>query len=197
MAVSLWEVALDELPARVDEVMLSPDERMRVARFARRDQARRWTASHVALRAVLGRRLNETPTAVRLEPGRHGKPRLVGRDGPYFSLSHAGSLALIAVVDDREVGVDVEHADRDRSTIARVLSAAEQRLPESERVRIWCRKEALGKAMGIGLGPAPERLDTTSPGDYTLTDLTVGAGYVAALAVAGAEPRVLQRRFTF
>ena len=57
-------------------------------------------------------------------------------------------------------------------------------------MRLWCRKEALAKAIGGGLGWAPEAFDTTRPGPYWLTDVPVRAGYVAALAVAGGPARV-------
>ena len=58
---------------------------------------------------------------------------------------------------------------------------------------MWCRKEALAKAIGGGLGWEPLRFDTTDPGAYTLADLAVGPGYVAALACSGGSAEVTLR----
>ena len=68
-----------------------------------------------------------------------------------------------------------------------------------ELLRIWCRKEALAKAIGGGLGWAPETFDTSRPDGHVLADLDLGEGYVGAVAVAGrararAAPARPQRR---
>ena len=42
----------------------------------------------------------------------------------------------------------------------------------------------MAKALGGGLGWAPEDFDTSRPEGHTIRDLEVGEGYVGALAVA-------------
>jgi 4'-phosphopantetheinyl transferase len=130
------------------------------------------------------------PGAVELSEGPHGKPEVAGA-ALRFNVSHTGDLALIALADV-EVGVDVERASRSTRAVLRTLTPRERAAgPEGvELLRIWCRKEALAKAIGGGLGWAPEEFDTTAPGPYWLTDLAVREGYVAALAVAGGPARV-------
>src|SRR5262249_36195276 len=120
--------------------------------------------------------------------GEHGKPWVEG--GPRFNLSHTGGLALIAVSSTREVGIDVERADRRAHAVRRSLTAREHALlgddPHAKALlQVWCRKEALAKAIGGGLNWRPEDFDTTAPGDYALKDLDAGPDHVAALAVQG------------
>jgi 4'-phosphopantetheinyl transferase len=133
-----------------------------------------------------------------------------------FNLSHARDLALLAVSGDREVGIDIEEM-RDEAPIhdmARIsFSIREQeellRLPPSLQrpafYRCWTRKEACMKACGSGFSlhpgsfdvsllpdPSPVLLDRNGwPNEQTLwqmLDLSVPAGYLAALAVEGETP---------
>jgi 4'-phosphopantetheinyl transferase len=169
------------------------EERERAGRLRTPGHGERWLAARGALRSVLGERLGLAPAAVEFAAGAHGKPELPGADVRY-NLSHAGDVALIAVAAV-EVGVDVERLSRASRAVERALTDAERSaLTPDDRhtqlLRLWCRKEALAKAIGTGLGWAPERFDTCAPGGYWLTDVPVAPGYVAALAVAGGEARV-------
>jgi 4'-phosphopantetheinyl transferase len=137
-------------------------------------------AARAALSTLLGGR----------EPhvGEHGKPWVEG--GPHFNLSHTRDLALIAVCATREVGIDVERADRRAHAVPRSLTPAERELlgedPTARALlQTWCRKEALAKAIGRGLNWQPADFDTTAPGDYVIEDLDAGPDHVAALAVHG------------
>ena len=98
----------------------------------------------------------------------HGKPYFEG-SGVHFSVSHSGRCAAIAV-DDAEVGVDVEQLpDRDFLKIARrfyhpnelhdVEAAQDQ--PRAF-TRIWTRKEAYLKQLGVGITTDLSAFDTTS-----------------------------------
>jgi phosphopantetheinyl transferase len=60
---------------------------------------------------------------------------------------------------------------------------------------VWCRKEALAKAIGTGLGWEPLRFDTTDPGALTLADLDVAPGHVAAVAWSGGPADVATGRY--
>jgi 4'-phosphopantetheinyl transferase len=153
-----------------------------------------WTVARGALRQLLGARLGVAAADVRLVTGAHGKPEVPGA-ALRFNVSHTGALALIALAAGFEVGVDVERLDRRSSAIPRTLTPAEAAAlaaargdKHAELLRVWCRKEALAKAIGGGLGWEPRRFDTTAPGDYALTDVAVPPGHVAALACAGRGP---------
>jgi 4'-phosphopantetheinyl transferase len=193
-AIEVWHVDLDT-PAPA--TALTADEHARAARFARPDQAQRWVASRAALRTLLGARLGLGPREVEFRHGPHGKPEVDG--GPRFNLSHAGAVALVALADGRDLGIDVERTDRRSQAILRSLTGNERaalgdRPRHLDLMRVWCRKEALAKATGGGLRWAPERFDTLAPGPYALADLDAGRGYVAALAVAGEAPYSISPR---
>jgi 4'-phosphopantetheinyl transferase len=193
-ALAVWQVDLDA----GHEGVLSRDERERARRYADAEHGRRWAAARAALRVLLGERLGLEPEAVTFAHGPHGKPEVAGA-ALRFNLSHAGGVALIALADGREVGVDVERTDRRSHAVQRALTAGERAALGAgdrhlELLRVWCRKEALAKASGRGLGWAPERFDTSAPGAYALADLDPGEGYVAALAVAGAAPASITPR---
>jgi 4'-phosphopantetheinyl transferase len=178
---------------------LPGEERERAERIAAPESRRRWTASRWALRSVLGRYLGEDPAAIELRTGGHGKPELALAPERFdFNLSHSGDLALVAVAAGRQVGVDVERAERDRDFLAlaerglgpegaTAVRAADPALRPAVFYAAWVRREALLKCFGGGLGnPAPRA-------PAAVADLDVGEGYAAALAVAGgAAPVVVQ-----
>ncbi len=155
--------------------------------------------SRGALRRVLAAYLGCEPQAVELREGEHGKPELGGGGPLRFNLSHSGAVTLIAVCAEREVGVDVELAKPRRNLVAiaeRELgseAAAVRAAPEAERAavfyRAWTRHEARLKCLGVGLWAPPPAAPVA------VESLPVGAGYAAALAVAG-EAMPACRRYT-
>lgn len=100
-----------------------------------------------------------------------GAPYLADGAGA-ISLAHSERLAVCAWSDKGSIGVDVEPSDRRiaraEEIADRYFSTGEQALlaDASDRhvafLRIWTRKEALGKALGTGLNTEAERLDTTA-----------------------------------
>ena len=179
-AVDVYEIEL----APCDASSLSADERERAARLTRPE---RWISARVALRTVLGERLGVAPSEIVFALGEHGKPELPGSE-LRFNLAHSGDRAVIAVADV-EVGIDVERVARSSRAVERTLTDGERAALGPDRhvelLRVWCRKEALAKAMGGGQGWAPETFDTSRPDGFALVDLELGEGYVGALAVAG------------
>lgn len=215
--VAVWRVPLD--PARAPDAgalaELSPDERARADLFATDALRNRWLGAHVALRRILARALGVAPQAIAYGKAEVGKPFVAapaGRDLE-FNFSDSGDLALVAVSRCGPVGVDVElcRPERDLLTLAESFFAAEERaalraLPEAERpaafYRIWARKEAFIKAVGLGLRFGLERFAVSSEADaprllrvdtdpragerWQLRDVPVADGYAGAL-VAPAE----------
>jgi 4'-phosphopantetheinyl transferase len=139
----------------------------------RRDDARRrWVATRWALRNVLGRYLGRDPAAIELRFGKRGKPMLAESDALLrFNLSHSGELALIAISDQREVGIDVQLL----------------RSRPAEFYADWTRREAIAKCHGTGLwAPLPEAA-------VAVAALDAGPGYAAAVAIAGEQMPPLER----
>ncbi len=160
----------------------------------------RRAAAQQALRRVLAGYIDEDPERIELRRGRHGKPALLASEPALrFNLSHSRGIALIAVAVDREVGVDVEATDRPRDFLR--LAERGLRAEEVEAIRsarpvdrgaafyaAWVRREAVAKCLGVGLGAPPPA------GPVAVSELDVGAGHAAALAVAGSAVGRLRRR---
>jgi 4'-phosphopantetheinyl transferase len=123
-----------------------------------------------ALRELLGGYLGFDPTPVAIVTGDGGKPRLAD-NAVRFNVSHTDGLALIAVAEASEVGVDAERVrpDRDLDRLAaRIMTPAEQAAFESVEPparahclhQVWARKEAVLKLSGAGVaGAAMSRLE--------------------------------------
>jgi 4'-phosphopantetheinyl transferase len=223
--VDVWTVPLDGSTAAVAALsrMLSGRETERAGRCRFEADRRRFVVAHGALRRILAGYLDVPPEELRLERGRHGKPRLADGADLRFNLSHCDELALVAVSRHAEVGVDVDRlrpglsveafAERLFPTSdARFVAAAAGPMERGERfLRLWTRKEAVVKAAGArltqGLGlPVLTDTDTDTGADvvrdpsgrirgvWSVCDLPVPDGCLAALAVAGAAaPRVSVR----
>jgi 4'-phosphopantetheinyl transferase len=181
--VHVWRVQLDRgsvLPATAEETQ-------RAARFATPALARRYLHAHAALRAILG-----SVTAAPLEFAVHekGKPYLSSAPEIRFNLSHSQEMALVAVARDVEVGVDIERIRPlpEYAEIARRYFPPDSPTPSGVHnfFRHWTRFEALLKAHGAGLygaGAAPS-------GVWSVTEIDVGPGFTAALAIEGPLPTV-------
>lgn len=81
----------------------------------------------------------------------HGKPVVVGGNGPFISLSHAHGLAF-AVSSDRPVGIDAEALTRQKSRRTLTNNALPGR---GDPLRRWTVCEAVLKADGRGLRVDP------------------------------------------
>jgi len=217
-AVHVWRGVLD-LPAPSvtrSAALLSPEEQATASRFHFAGDRRRFIVAHGMLRSVVGAYLATEPSALRFDRRPGGKPALIATAGARplcFNLSHSGELALLAVADDRDVGVDVERirplAD------ARGISERHFAAPERARLRAapadrtaelfftyWTRKEAVLKATGDGFLSALDELDVSGvppgcPGPLVVSDraglshrlvvidLRPADGYAGALAAEG------------
>lgn len=104
----------------------------------------------------------------------HGKPFLAQHPELFFSLSHAGNLA-VAAAGYSALGVDIERIGRANERIAtRFFSEGEQRLLEAatdyslEFIKIWTAHEAFGKALGTGLSLPRGSYEAVRTGDKLL-----------------------------
>ncbi len=204
--VQVWLVELD-LRVDADEVEtaepgpeladLAGEEQARAARFVRPRDRRRFVRCRWALRQILGGILGEPPASLRFSATGKGKPELDtgGAGGPslHFNVSHSAELALIAVDWNRELGVDLERM-RGFTEAGRIVesffSPAEQAtfaaIPDESKetafVRGWVRKEAILKALGVGLAGLAARYET----GFGTSDLT------ASFAPATPAPEVAE-----
>jgi 4'-phosphopantetheinyl transferase len=143
--------------------LLSPEERDKQRRFHFERHRRQYLVSHALVRLTLSRYAPVKPEAWSFVTNEYGCPRVEGEGrGLRFNLSHTDGMAMVAVANNVDVGVDVENTDRPGETVAladRFFAPSEVaalRALEVERQRerffeYWTLKEAYIKARGMGL----------------------------------------------
>ena len=149
----------------------------RAARFVPAQDRRRFARCRRALREILGGLLGEHAGSLRFRTIGRGKPELdcpgtAGGPPPLrFNVSHSSHLAVIAICNGRELGVDLEQ-QRPISEAERIVesffSVAEQAefatIAHEARslafVRGWTRKEAILKGLGVGIAGLADRHET-------------------------------------
>jgi 4'-phosphopantetheinyl transferase len=158
--VHVWQVDMDDAASDHLIAVLSKDEQATAARFATSQLNLRYRRCRAALRALLARYTRQAPAALRFDYNPYGKPSLAGN--LHFNVSHSGRQALIALAP-HPVGIDIETLDRPSIDVASLTAltchwrerAVLSMLNEDERkahfFRLWTRKEAYCKALGVGL----------------------------------------------
>ncbi|MGF6726214.1 4'-phosphopantetheinyl transferase [Paraburkholderia sp. GAS41] len=162
--VTLWHVDMRDVAALEDTIHLNLDvaERARADRYVRRDDRRRFITTRSTLRKLLGARLGVPPNELLFVANERGRLELPDHPELSFNVSHSGNAALLAISDRRVVGVDLELRDPSlhwRELAALVCTGGEQQVlqdaPEQMQselfMRYWVAKEAILKAMGIGI----------------------------------------------
>jgi len=207
--VHVWRIPLEVSAAALDRYRsyLSPDECERASRYLFERHSRRYVVARGSLRALLASYLDERPTDLAFVVSPYGKPRLCGREGFHFNMTHSHELALCAV-GRQELGIDVEWV----RPLPSMMHIASQSFHPREVVRLrqlggdgveraffrcWSRKEAYIKALGQGLS-IPLDSFAVSIGDdacllesagesadgWRIVNLDAGPDYAAALALA-------------
>ena len=191
--------------------LLTPEERARAERFRHAGDRRRCIVGRGVLRTLLGRRLGRSPAALAFGVNAHGKPTLADAGEIAFNVSHSGAYVLVAVGRAEAIGVDVEQVRPGLDVLGvgrKVFTPAELALivaaPDGLRTqrftRQWTFKEAVSKAVGLGLSLDLKRFEVAflderprlichgasqlgAASDWRLETVQVARGYCAALAV--------------
>jgi 4'-phosphopantetheinyl transferase len=181
---------------------LAADERARLARIFRPHEA----AAFVVGRILLRQRLQAWLGHASVESGPNGRPRAVG-GGVSFSLAASGRWTALAIGRVAVLGLDVQAADGRRHAPSPLVFGARERRSyaragagEAAFLVGWTRKEAVLKALGVGLAQpwraevdfradAPHPILSvngrgTSARAWTLRDLSLPDGTAAALVTA-------------
>jgi 4'-phosphopantetheinyl transferase len=142
--------------------LLDIAERARAQRFAFPYLRTRFVAAHALARQVLGKYLDIAPECVSYAYAPQGKPRLSNGGEIRFNLSHSADIAALAIVPNREIGIDIEKTREitDMLSLARRffsqpeidwLLATPPDQQTSAFFTCWTAKEAYLKARGDGL----------------------------------------------
>ncbi len=170
--VAIWLFSLQApAPARAMLAgLLSTDERERAARFIHDRHRNRYIVAHGAMRCILGETLGRAPGDLVFASNAWGKPELTEAGAPFINLSHTENLGALAIGWRCPIGVDVEQVRPVEQDVARhSFSPAElaelSRLPQRDWLqgfyRCWTRKEAVIKALGLGLAQPLDAFDVT------------------------------------
>ena len=213
------------------EETLSTDEQERSHRFRHQPSRACFVAGRFALRTLLSEKLAIDPVEIGFDYDAYGKPSLStdqNQDELQFNLSHSRGTLIIGIARSTSIGVDLEF-DRDlknrKGISARYYHRREREAiavsphPERAFLECWTRKEALVKAIGMGIQfpldsfavPMGELTEAGSCFDYPLSDPTAprraadrqawvyplknSRGAIAAAVTLGRPLTVRQHRF--
>ena len=110
----------------------------------------------------------------------YGKPYI--KNNPiYFNISHSKEY-IVCAVSDSEIGVDIEHLTYNAATAKRICTEDELKLVKNAHdfTKIWVKKEAYIKMIGIGLEYGMKNVDTTKIDTidlYYYNDFFIGISY--------------------
>jgi 4'-phosphopantetheinyl transferase len=193
--------------------ILDRQERTRAAQFSFERDRLRFIEAHGIVRRILAEYCDADAATLIFARNRHGKPSLVPRTkGPHlqFSVSHSGNCCMLAVALERSIGIDVEKVrdlpqaiDIAQGYFTPAEAGALAVLPGTVRrdafFALWTHKEAMVKALGVGLATNLARVefDLDERGELRLAAwngdrsvarkwstfrLDAAPGYVAAIA---------------
>jgi 4'-phosphopantetheinyl transferase len=167
--VHLWLVDLQDLlgphlTSNYTDLLTGP-EITRANRIVPEPHRQLYLGGRIALRILLSAYTGIDNTSLQFGYGHRGKPRLhqaCGDARVEFNYTLSRGYALYGFSLDREVGVDIEIFPREidvRGFTRRILSAEEkkcwQTIPGIQQnesmLACWTRKEAYGKALGVGI----------------------------------------------
>jgi len=174
----VWLCRLSEFFNREDIFfeMLSDEEKSRAERFKFDIHRSRFIASHGFTRCVLGLYLSINARELTYKKGKQGKPYISNSNNSniQFNLSHTEDIAILALTQGVDTGIDIECNKRKtdwQGIVSRFFTASEQQalflLPEEQQrdafFQLWTRKEAYMKVLGTGLSLAPTEFSLTVP----------------------------------
>lgn len=208
--IHVWLISITREKSKLASLWdsLTPAEKEKTRQFKFAKLKQRFIISQGTLRFLLGKYLKTKPEKIIFERNKYGKPYVKNLSTKIkFNLSHAHNLALFAFTLKHEVGVDIElvrrnfpigeiskrffHADENQALLA---------LPAKQRVaaffNCWVKKEALIKAIGLGLFYALDKFNVDFSANqskvqietlakkslWAVRKLPVPPNYLAALA---------------
>ncbi|MDB5033194.1 MAG: phosphopantetheinyl transferase [Chlorobi bacterium] len=209
--VHVWTCSSDSEIIRdcTFDAILTPTEKEMAGRFRRDAESGSYKMGRALSRIVAASYLRIDPLQIKFERSPCGKPSITvpSDTNLHFNLSRSGDMAIVAVMYEMEIGIDLEkvRAIPDWETIARYyLTNGERSFVERcepwERDRAfltcWVRKEAYVKAIGTGVTVSLDRIDTLrsdgADGEadgnrecYAICDLDLGPLYTCAVAALG------------
>lgn len=206
----IWRYVLEEEEYDQEKTnpLLSAKEQARCDEYIHTAEKIRYTCNHRFVRRVLATYLNMAPADITFSYAPMGKPYIKGFP-LYFNYSYRTTLGLLAVSEHREIGVDIERM----KSLQDALTFASFSFSEKEKEIIfnssaenfqetlftfWTFKEAIIKALGVGLNADLTQIDLSgflhknnhplvydNSDLYTIQQINAIEGYKAAFAIKG------------
>jgi len=165
IAISTYLCALEYLYS-----LLSKKEKIQSQKFFTVNLSNKYIVTRAILRSILAKHLKIVPQDIEFVKNSYGKPFVRGVKIE-FNMSHSHDFACYAIGADFSIGIDIEFYNKEKNifNIAEsVFNANELEffldLPSIERQEFffttWTKKEAVIKAMGLGLAYPMEQVDT-------------------------------------
>lgn len=216
----IWRYTLNEAEYEAEKAapILSAAERQRCSEYINEKEKIRYTCNHRFVRQVLAQYLAVSPAEVNFSQAPMGKP-FVKDSGLFFNYSYRTTFGLLAVSNRNEVGVDIERI----KVLQDVRTFASFSFSENERDIIfntpaeqfqdtfftfWTFKEAIIKALGVGLNADLTQIDLSAfirselnplafdkGNTYTIKQVNALEGYKAAFAIKGKVQDCLEFNF--
>ncbi len=163
-AIHLWTLDLARYGQELARYLIQSD-RDRGSRILDESKRRLYLGGRAGMRLLLSAYTGIAFDAIRFGYGSRGKPVLANEETPIrplFNYTLSRDKVLYALSLDHELGVDMEVLPRPAAAkllAARKLTAAEQAawrgvphsLQNNAMLCCWTRKEAFGKALGVGI----------------------------------------------
>lgn len=227
--VHVWLVSPPEISDCLESLslLLNAAESSKAARFYLERDRTLFLCAHASLRLILSLYNDVEPSEIEFEFSHNGKPKLKpsqNKTNIEFNLSHTFKLAAIGVTTSERIGIDVEFLNQaafSDDLLERISTDEEIKFylnqPPENRFqafyRLWTRKEALLKAVGLGLNLDPDRVfvkpeeispriqlpfvDNATYPKLKVLDFRPSQYYVGSVAVENESPRPSFYNLTF
>ncbi len=215
--VHIWRNTLNENHYILEkhESLLSNEEKRRCSEYMYEAEKVRYTCNHRFVRQVLSNYLKVEASSIVFSITNFGKP-FVKNTGLFFNYSYRDKICVLAISRDAEIGIDIEKIKllQDLETFAsfsfsemekKIIFESSPENFESTLFTFWTYKEAIIKALGIGLNADLTQIDlsdflyhetnqlTYANDDlYTIKSLKSPQGYKAAIAIRGKINAILE-----
>lgn len=150
-----WIISLSDIEEKeILECTKSIDERIlnHISELAFLEDRNRSLVAHTIVKIILTEHLGEAPVILR---DKFGKPYLQ-QGNCHFNLSHTKEWAFLGI-HSRPIGVDIEAKNTPIESDFWVSIQEKSIMKDRDLITLWCAKEALLKAIGLGfIGQIPE-----------------------------------------
>lgn len=216
-SIHIWQTRFSEWQSLggILAANLSQEEQLRIQRFRDPMLATRYIIGRGLLRELLAKYLGIAAAKVGISNNTYGKPAILAETGAklHFNLAHTDDAVLYGFANRHPIGIDLESIDPSSISpleVSRILSNSEwahwQHLSDEEHISMffqtWVRKEAVLKALGIGLSIEPDTFSVGFTPRQAIThvqgttlcihDLPVQLPAKAAVALIGSEMPVIR-----